>query len=142
MHRISDIVYHPGQFRLASGRMLQGNAASFGPGAVTWDLYRALDKYGQIAVGGNCKTVSPGGYITGGGHSILSPSRGLAVDNVIEIEVVTADGKIQKVNQDMNTDLFWAIRGVSPQYHTQSCCKALYRKAHYALRAAVLPLAL
>ncbi|OAA76603.1 FAD-binding, type 2 [Akanthomyces lecanii RCEF 1005] len=110
-HHLSSIEYHPGQFKLASGRTFQGNSVTFGSASIMWDLYKALDQYGQTVVGGGSKTVSAGGYITGGGHSILSPRYGLAADQVIEMEVVTADGKIQKVNQDQNPDLFWAIRG-------------------------------
>ncbi|XWX01146.1 hypothetical protein V2A60_009171 [Cordyceps javanica] len=110
-HHLSNIEYHPTQFKLASGRTLQGNSVTFGSGAIMWDIYQALDKYGQTVVGGGSKTVSAGGYITGGGHSILSPRYGLAADQVIEMEVVTADGRIQKVNQDQNPDLFWALRG-------------------------------
>ncbi|OAA58687.1 FAD-binding, type 2 [Cordyceps fumosorosea ARSEF 2679] len=110
-HHLSNIEYHPGQFKLASGRTFTGNSVTFGSAAIMWDIYKSLDQYGQTVVGGGSKTVSAGGYITGGGHSILSPRYGLAADQVIEIEVVTADGNIQKVNQDQNPDLFWALRG-------------------------------
>lgn len=116
-HHLSSIEYHAGQFKLASGRTFQGNSVTFGSASLMWDLYQALDQYGQTVVGGGSKTVSAGGYITGGGHSILSPRYGLAADQVIEMEVVTADGKIQKVNQDQNPDLFWALRGVSTWNH-------------------------
>ncbi|KAM3504341.1 hypothetical protein MY10362_003613 [Beauveria mimosiformis] len=110
-HLDSSIQYHAGHFALASGRTFHGNSATFGSAAIMWDIYAALDRHGQTIVGGGSKTVSAGGYITGGGHSILSPRYGLAADQVIEMEVVTADGKIQKVNQDQNPDLFWALRG-------------------------------
>ncbi|KAM3553933.1 hypothetical protein ARSEF4850_006693 [Beauveria asiatica] len=110
-HLDSGIQYHAGRFTLASGRTFRGNSATFGSAAIMWDVYAALDRHGQTIVGGGSKTVSAGGYITGGGHSILSPRYGLAADQVIEMEVVTADGKIQKVNQDQNPDLFWALRG-------------------------------
>ncbi|EJP63436.1 FAD binding domain-containing protein [Beauveria bassiana ARSEF 2860] len=110
-HLDSSIQYHADQFTLASGRTFHGNSATFGSAAIMWDIYAALDQHGQTIVGGGSKTVSAGGYVTGGGHSILSPRYGLAADQVIEMEVVTADGKIQKVNQDQNPDLFWALGG-------------------------------
>ncbi|KAJ3476435.1 hypothetical protein NLG97_g9130 [Lecanicillium saksenae] len=110
-HHLNTVEYHADQFKLASGRTFQGNAVTFGSAAIMWDIYNALDKYGQTVVGGGSKTVSAGGYITGGGHSILSPRYGMAADQVIEMEVVSADGKVQKVNQDQNPDLFWALRG-------------------------------
>lgn len=77
------------------------------------DLYTAADQQGRTVVGGGGKTVSLGGFITGGGHSILSPHYGLAADNVLQMEVVTPNGKILTVNEDQNSDLFWALRGVS-----------------------------
>ncbi|RKP04460.1 hypothetical protein THASP1DRAFT_21097, partial [Thamnocephalis sphaerospora] len=56
-------------------------------------------------------TVSTGGYITGGGHSILSAKFGLAADQVVEMEVVTPKGELLILNECQNTDLFWAMRG-------------------------------
>lgn len=64
-------------------------------------------------VGGTSKSVSVGGYLTGGGHSILSPRYGLGADNVLELEVVTPMGDILTANECQNEDLFWAMRGVS-----------------------------
>lgn len=78
-----------------------------------YDLYMTADKHNRTVVGGGAKTVGLGGYVTGGGHSILAPHYGLAADNVLEAEVVTPDGAILTVNEDQHPDLFWAIRGVS-----------------------------
>jgi FAD/FMN-containing dehydrogenase len=55
--------------------------------------------------------ISIGGYLTGGGHSPLSATYGLAVDQVLEMEVVTARGDILTVNECQYSDLFWALRG-------------------------------
>lgn len=74
-------------------------------------IYEATDKFGETIVGGLARTVSVGGYITGGGHSALSPRYGLAADNVLQMEVVTASGETLTVNQDQHQDLFWALRG-------------------------------
>lgn len=46
-----------------------------------------------------------------GGHNPFVHKLGMAVDSVVEIEVVTPDGKFQKVSECNNPDLFWAIRG-------------------------------
>ena len=54
-----------------------------------------------------------GGYLTGGGHSPLSAMFGLAVDQVLEMEVVLASGDIVTANEAQHSDLFWAMRGVS-----------------------------
>jgi FAD/FMN-containing dehydrogenase len=78
-----------------------------------WDLYNALDPLNRTIVGGGGKTVSVGGYLTGGGHSLLSSWYGLAADQVLEMEVVTPNGEIVIANECRNKDMFWAMRGVS-----------------------------
>ena len=47
----------------------------------------------------------------GGGYSLLTAHYGLAVDNVVQVEIVTADSRIQRANACENSDLFWAVRG-------------------------------
>ena len=46
-----------------------------------------------------------------GGHNPFVNKFGMQVDNVVEIEVVTADGKFQKVSACNNPELYWALRG-------------------------------
>ena len=76
------------------------------------DVYAAADKNNVLVVGGNAQSVGAGGgYILGGGHSSISPLFGLAVDNVLEADVVIADGTLLTTNACTNSDLFWAIRG-------------------------------
>ncbi|KEP48112.1 FAD-binding domain protein, partial [Rhizoctonia solani 123E] len=52
-----------------------------------------------------------GGFPLGGGYSLLSPSLGLGLNNIVEVELVTADGQLRKVNECSHPDLFWAVRG-------------------------------
>ncbi|XP_055329202.1 uncharacterized protein LOC129581924 isoform X2 [Paramacrobiotus metropolitanus] len=85
-------------------------------GGKTWDdVYKKVDEdfnSNYVAVGGICHAISAaGGYTLGGGHSVLGPSFGLAVDNVLQIQLVTADGKFVTANPCQNQDLFWALRG-------------------------------
>ncbi|PHH88982.1 hypothetical protein CDD83_6788 [Cordyceps sp. RAO-2017] len=70
-----------------------------------------MNRYNQTIVGGAGKTVGVTGYMSGGGHSVLSPRFGLAADNVLELDVVTAAGEFLTVNEDRHPDLFWAMRG-------------------------------
>ncbi|KAL2198592.1 hypothetical protein P885DRAFT_76198 [Corynascus similis CBS 632.67] len=90
---------------------IDSTAVTVGAGAQLWDLYSALDRLNQTVVGGGSKTVSVGGYVTGGGHSMLAPAHGLAADQVLEMELVTADGDVVTANECQNKDLFWAMRG-------------------------------
>jgi FAD/FMN-containing dehydrogenase len=92
---------------------IDGPAVTVGGGMQMWDLYSALDPLNQTVVGGGGKTVSVGGYVTGGGHSLLSARFGLAADQVLEMEVVTPKGDVVTANECQNKDLFWAMRGVS-----------------------------
>lgn len=90
------------------------NAVTVGGGTQMYSIYQATAKYNRTVIGGGAKTVSVGGFLTGGGHGILAPRYGLGADQVLEMEVVTPGGEILTVNECQNTDLFWALRGVSP----------------------------
>lgn len=65
-----------------------------------------------MILSGECPTVGlAGGYLQGGGHSILSTTYGLAADNLLQYEVVTADGSYLNASRTENSDLFWALSG-------------------------------
>ncbi|KAM7209625.1 FAD-binding domain containing protein [Naviculisporaceae sp. PSN 640] len=87
------------------------NAVTVGGGTQMYSIYQATGKYNRTVVGGGAKTVSVGGFLTGGGHGLLAPRYGLGADQVLEMEVVTPGGEILTVNECQNTDLFWALRG-------------------------------
>ena len=82
-------------------------------GGVQWnEVYRWLSKLNLVAIGAGSGTVSAiGGYLQGGGHSPLSRWKGMAADQVLEYDVVTADGQRRRVNACQNKDLFWALNG-------------------------------
>ncbi|KAL8663557.1 MAG: hypothetical protein Q9202_003745 [Teloschistes flavicans] len=67
---------------------------------------------GYTVVAGSCPTVkTAGGYLGGGGHSYLSGIYGFAADNVLEWEIVTADGERVVATPTQNADLYWALSG-------------------------------
>ena len=71
-----------------------------------------MTKRGVVVLGGNALTVgAAGGFALAGGHGTMSPQFGLAVDNMLEIDVVVADGTLLTTNECTNPDLFWALRG-------------------------------
>ena len=81
-------------------------------GGCTWgDVDRATHPFGLATPGGIISTTGVGGLTTGGGFGYLSRRYGLACDNLISADIVTADGQIRTANADRNADLFWAIRG-------------------------------
>jgi FAD/FMN-containing dehydrogenase len=81
-------------------------------GGATWNEYnRATHVYGQATTGGVVSTTGVGGLTLGGGLGWLMGRYGMAVDNVTQVEVVTADGRVRMVDADNEPDLFWALRG-------------------------------
>jgi FAD/FMN-containing dehydrogenase len=85
------------------------------------DIYKFAASNNVTIVGGADPNVGIGGYLSGGGHSPISSVHGLAADNALEFEVVTADGQILTVNQYQHSELFWALRGVRPlSFHCPS----------------------
>lgn len=92
---------------------IDSTAVTVGGGSQIGALVHELDTINQTIVGGTSKSVSVGGYITGGGHSVLAQRYGMGADQVLELEVVTPIGEIVTANECQNEDLFWAMRGVS-----------------------------
>ena len=90
-------------------------AVTAGSGSYVSDIYYQLSLHNQTAIDGMGREVTMGGYLTGGGHSPLSNIYGLGADQVYEVEMVTPAGEIVIANECQNTDLFWAVRGVSTE---------------------------
>lgn len=87
-------------------------AASIGAGSIWGRVYDAVAvKGGRYIQGGGCLTVGVAGFIQGGGFGHLSKQFGTGAGNLLEVEVVTADGKIRTVNRFREPDLFFALRG-------------------------------
>jgi FAD/FMN-containing dehydrogenase len=94
---------------------IDGFVITAGGGTQMMEAYRETATINHTVVGGGGRTVALGGFLTGAGHSILSPHYGLATDQILEMEVVTPKGEKLVLNECTNTDLFWAMRGVSLQ---------------------------
>ncbi|MFB3739777.1 MAG: FAD-binding oxidoreductase, partial [Candidatus Velamenicoccus archaeovorus] len=81
-------------------------------GGVLWSEFNeATHAHGLATTGGIISTTGIAGLTLGGGWGWLMPKLGLAVDNLIGAELVTADGHVRSVDADGEPDLFWAIRG-------------------------------
>ncbi|KAJ3156076.1 hypothetical protein HDU89_005640 [Geranomyces variabilis] len=88
------------------------NTAVVGPGIRLAPLYYKLWQSGQyVFPGGTCPTVGFGGLTLGGGYGMTGRMFGLALDQVLEITIVTADGAVKTVSATRNPDLFFALRG-------------------------------
>jgi FAD/FMN-containing dehydrogenase len=82
-----------------------------GAGARLGQLHKVLDQRGRTVPTGTCPTVGAAGLILGGGIGAESRLYGLTCDAVVEIRVVTPDGRVRTVSRTEEPDLFWALRG-------------------------------
>ncbi|MGI8694290.1 MAG: FAD-binding oxidoreductase [Geodermatophilaceae bacterium] len=85
--------------------------AHVGPGCRLQDVDRATQQHGLATVLGFISEVGVAGLTLGGGFGYLMRRFGWAVDNLHEVEIVTADGAIRTANRSENAELFWALRG-------------------------------
>lgn len=86
-------------------------AATVGGGVIAADLIDAVTPHGLVAATGNCGGVGMAGLTLGGGYGPLNGRFGLAVDNLLGVEVVLADGRIVAADATHEPELFWALRG-------------------------------
>lgn len=82
-----------------------------GSGATAGSVTEALAEHGLVVGFGDTGSVGVGGITLGGGQGFLSRAHGLTVDNLLAVEVVTADGRTVTASDDEHADLFWALRG-------------------------------
>jgi FAD/FMN-containing dehydrogenase len=81
-------------------------------GGVLWgELNAAAAEHGLAVTGGAISTTGIAGYTLGGGLGWLMAKYGLAVDNLLAVELVTASGEVLQVDDASHPDLFWALRG-------------------------------
>lgn len=87
-------------------------AVSVGSGEKFIDLYgEVVVKHGRYVQGGGCTSVGVGGHVQGGGFGHFSKFGGMTAANLLEAEIVVANGDILVANPYQNSDLFWALKG-------------------------------
>src|SRR5206468_3853247 len=116
-HNIAGTSIAEGGLVLGMSRMrevavdLESRVAHVGPGCLLKDVDQATQDHALATVLGFVSETGVAGLTLGGGFGYLTRRFGWAVDNLEEVEVVTADGAIRSANRDRNAELFWALRG-------------------------------
>ena len=85
--------------------------ARIGGGVRNREIYEALGSRNYAFPGGGCPTVGVAGLVLGGGWGYSSRFLGLACDSLIEVEMINYEGKKLILNEQSNSDLFWACKG-------------------------------
>jgi len=111
--RMNQVTLHEGFVpKGGEGRVAPLPAVSVGAGAMWIDVYHAVTTLGgRYVQGGGCTTVGVAGLVQSGGFGSFSKGFGTAASNLLEAEVVTADGAVLTVNEHAHPALFWGLKG-------------------------------
>jgi FAD/FMN-containing dehydrogenase len=116
-HHIAGLAVASGGITIDMARMAavtvdaDARLAHVGPGCRLRDVDRATQEHGLATPLGFISEVGAAGLTLGGGLGYLTRRFGWTVDNLEEVEIVTADGEIRTANRVKNAELFWAVRG-------------------------------
>ncbi|KAJ7137762.1 hypothetical protein C8R44DRAFT_838071 [Mycena epipterygia] len=114
-HHLDDIEFSNKFIPVGAPKNTAGEfVVTMGSGVQWGTVYAMADQHNRSIAGGFSPegTVgAAGGWLLGGGHSVLSPFYGLGVDNVLQFSVVLPNASFIIANQYQNTDIFWALRG-------------------------------
>lgn len=116
-HNIAGTSMAPGGFTLDMSGLCDvsvdpaGRRADVGAGCLLKHVDAASQVHGLAAVLGFVSETGVAGLTLGGGFGYLTRRFGWTVDNLTEVEIVTADGQVLVANRDSHPDLFWAVRG-------------------------------
>jgi FAD/FMN-containing dehydrogenase len=85
-------------------------------GSLLADLDAAAQRFGLVCPVGVVSHTGAGGLALGGGMGRLMRTFGLTVDNILSVELVTADGRVVRASDEENPELFWGMRGAGPNF--------------------------
>ena len=86
------------------------------PGVLWQEFDQETQSFGLATTGGTVGTTGIAGLTLGGGQGWLAGKHGFTVDNLLNVDVVTADGQLLRASATENTDLFWALRGAGANF--------------------------
>src|SRR5918993_1160190 len=87
-----------------------------GPGVLWGEFDAATQAHGLATTGGQVSHTGIAGLTLGGGLGYLMGKHGAACDNLLSVQIVTADGAVLEASEEENPDLFWAVRGAGANF--------------------------
>jgi FAD/FMN-containing dehydrogenase len=86
------------------------------PSVTSRELNAYLSGYGRFFASAGCPSVGIGGFLLQGGFGLGFRGWGYSAEQVVAIDVVTADGELVRADEQSHSDLLWAARGAGPSY--------------------------
>ncbi|MGH2655900.1 MAG: FAD-binding oxidoreductase [Actinomycetota bacterium] len=94
----------------------EARTARVAGGSLLGDLDREAQRFGLACPVGVVSHTGVGGLTLGGGMGRLQRKHGFSIDNMLSVDLLTADGRLIHVSEGENADLFWGIRGAGPNF--------------------------
>jgi hypothetical protein len=116
-HNATPLAWDQDTILLSTARMrgvvidVPGRRARVAAGTLWLEVTTPASEHGLAPLAGSSPDVGVVGYSLGGGVSWLGRKHGLSANSILAIEIVTADGRLRRVDADHDADLFWALRG-------------------------------
>ena len=116
-HNATPLAWDEDTILLSTSRMrgviidVPGRRARVAAGTLWIEVTTPASEHGLAPLAGSSPDVGVVGYSLGGGVSWLGRKHGLSANSILAIEIVTADGRLRRVDADHDADLFWALRG-------------------------------
>jgi FAD/FMN-containing dehydrogenase len=136
-HNATPIAWDQDTILLSTSRMrgvkidVTARRARVAAGALWLDVTEPASEHGLAPLAGSSPDVGVIGYCLGGGVSWLGRRHGLAANSVLAIEIVTADGRLRRVDAEHDAALFWALRGGGGSFGVVTAMEiALYPMPH------------
>ncbi|PFH46243.1 hypothetical protein AMATHDRAFT_155816 [Amanita thiersii Skay4041] len=105
LFRFNRVTYHP-----------ESQTADIGSGLIFDDVYAQLAPYSVSVMGGRVSGIGVGGFLLGGGYSWHTNQRGLAMDTIVEYELVKPNGQVVTVNERSDSELFFGLKGIVTRF--------------------------
>ncbi len=94
----------------------EGRTAGVNGGSLLGDLDREAQAFGLACPVGVVSHTGVGGLTLGGGMGRLQRKHGFTIDNLLSVDLLTADGQLVHASEEENADLFWGMRGAGPNF--------------------------